>query len=188
MAITLKYLPNTLSVFRLVLIIPFLIFLYQHHYVYAFYIFLLAGITDGLDGWLARHFHWQSFFGSLVDPLADKILVSASFIALALIGSLPWWLVILVFLRDFTISMGVLAWFLFIKKTLDFKPTLLSKYNTAFQLTLVTLCLFELAYFRFSIYITNTLIVLTALTTTITYVDYIWSWGKKACFAKDNSQ
>ncbi|CAM2753305.1 CDP-alcohol phosphatidyltransferase family protein [Legionella worsleiensis] len=184
----LKHIPNALTLFRLGLIVPFLMYLYHHEYVNAFYAFILAGITDGLDGWLARHFNWQSFFGSFVDPMADKLLVASSFISLALIGSLPWWLVVLVFLRDFTISMGVLAWFWFIQRKMDFEPTLLSKFNTTFQLILVTLCLFELAYFKFSPYLVDVLICLTAFTTATSYIDYIWTWGNKAWPGKERSQ
>lgn len=183
----LKQLPNALTLFRLGLIVPFLIFLYSHEYVNSFYTFMLAGLTDGLDGFLARRFHWQSFFGSFVDPLADKLLIASSFISLALLGVLPWWLVALVFLRDFTISMGVLAWYHFIRRKLDFKPTSLSKINTALQLALVTSCLFELAFFHFPSYIFNTLICLTTLTTAITYIDYMWTWSKKAWPKKELS-
>lgn len=180
-----KYIPNALTVFRFVLIIPFLVLLYHHEYVLAFYLFLIAGFTDGLDGWLARYFHWQSPLGSFIDPLADKLLVASSFISLALLGQLPWWLVILVFLRDFTISCGVLAWFLYVQRKLDFKPTLLSKFNTGLQLVLVTLCLFQLAFFTFSSYLTNTLIFITAITTAATYLDYVYTWSKKA-YSIDN--
>lgn len=176
----LKHLPNALTLFRLILIVPFVRYLYHAEYVHAFYTFVLAGFTDGLDGWLARHFGWQSLFGSFVDPLADKLLVATSFISLALIGLLPWWLVILVFLRDFTISIGVLAWFWLIQRKLDFEPTLLSKFNTTFQLALVSICLFELAYYQFPQYLINGLIVVTATTTSITFIDYIWTWGHKA--------
>ncbi|WP_133127589.1 CDP-alcohol phosphatidyltransferase family protein [Legionella nagasakiensis] len=177
----LRYLPNALTISRLLLIAPFLIFLYQQEYVHAFYIFFIAGVTDGLDGWLARHFHWQSTFGSFIDPLADKLLIACSFISLALIGLLPWWLVLLVFLRDVTISLGVIAWFWFIQRKLDFAPTRLSKLNTVFQLTLVTLCLFELAFIKFIPYFIETLILLTAVTTAGSFIDYVWTWGKKAC-------
>lgn len=177
----LKNIPNALTAFRLVLIVPFLIFLYQHEYVSAFYIYLLAGFTDGLDGWLARHYHWQSPLGSFIDPLADKLLVASSFISLALIGNLPWWLVILVFMRDLTISIGVMAWYWLVQRELDFKPTILSKFNTTLQLALVTLCLFELAFFKFAPYYAATLIVLTAITTSVTYINYVWTWGKRAC-------
>lgn len=119
--------------------------------------------------------------------MADKLLIASSFISLALIGVLPWWLVILVFLRDLTISLGVLAWYQFIRRKLDFQPTLLSKINTALQLTLVTSCLFELAYFEFPPYLLNVLIILTTLTTAITYIDYIWTWGRKAWPKKESS-
>jgi cardiolipin synthase len=181
----LKHIPNALSLFRLLLIAPFLMYLINQEYIGAFYTFILAGVTDGLDGWLARHFHWQSFLGSFVDPLADKLLVASSFISLALIGSLPWWLVILVFIRDFCISMGVVVWYFFIQKKLDFEPTFLSKLNTTLQLALVVLCLFQLAYFPFPTYFINALIGVTALTTTTSFIDYLITGGKKAFSSKD---
>lgn len=177
----LKNIPNALTLIRLVLIAPFLVSLYQQQYVIAFYLFVFAGFTDGLDGLLARQFHWQSFFGSFVDPLADKLLIASSFISLALIGSLPWWLVTLVFLRDLTISFGVVAWYCLIHQRLDLKPTFLSKVNTFLQLSLLTLSLFELAFFKFTPYLIEVLILLTTMTTATTYVNYVWTWGKKAC-------
>ncbi len=176
----LKQIPNALTLFRLVLIVPFLGFLYQHQYFYAFYFFALAGFTDGLDGWIARIFDCQSLFGSFIDPLADKLLIASSFISLALLGELPWWLVVLVFLRDLTISLGVMAWYWFVQRKLDFEPTLLSKINTSLQLMLVTFCLFDLAFFAFNPYLINILILVTALTTAATYIDYVFTWGKKA--------
>ena len=182
----LKYIPNALTLLRLLIIVPFLMYLYRHEYVIAFYLFIFAGLSDGLDGFLARSFNWQSFFGSFIDPLADKLLIASSFISLALLGVLPWWLVILVFLRDLTISLGVVAWYRFIRRKLDFQPTLLSKINTVVQLTLVTFCLFELAYFEFPPYLLTVLIVLTTFTTTITYIDYIWTWGRKAWPKKES--
>ena len=179
----LKYIPNALTIFRLLLIVPFLICLYHREYSIAFYIFFIAGFTDALDGWMARFFNWQSRFGSFVDPMADKLLVASSFISLALIGSLPWWLVVLVFLRDLCISVGVIGYW-YIQRKLDFVPTALSKFNTMLQLGLVSLCLFELAFFKFSDYLVTVLICLTALTTAITYWDYFWILNK-AWFKKD---
>lgn len=182
----LRNIPNALTITRLILIAPFLVFLYQQAYINAFYIFILAGFTDGLDGWLARYFCWQSPFGLFTDPLADKLLIASSFIALALSGKLPWWLVVLVFLRDITISLGVLVWYWLIERDPDFNPTYLSKVNTVLQLALVTLCLFEQAYPLFTPHlrhITTTIIILTTITTTGSYIDYVWTWGKKACAA-----
>lgn len=165
---------------RLVLIAPFLVFLYHKEYDYAFYAFLLAGFTDGLDGWLARTFRWQSAFGSFIDPMADKLLIASSFISLALIGCIPWWLVMLVFLRDMTITIGVLAWYWLIQDKPDFKPTILSKLNTVLQLGLVILCLFELAFLKVSNSFIETMTILTTITTIGSYADYAWTWGKKA--------
>lgn len=181
----LKYIPNALTLFRLGLIVPFVFFLFDQQYNNAFYVFITAGLTDGLDGWLARHFHWQSCFGSFVDPMADKLLVASSFISLALLGCLPWWIVALVFLRDLTISMGVIAWYYLIPRKLDFHPTLLSKVNTMMQLLLVTVCLFELAYFKFDLNLIHYLIYSTAITTSITYIHYLWVGCQKAWFRKE---
>lgn len=182
----LRHIPNALTLFRLILILPFLLCLYHRLYVEAFYLYLLAGITDGLDGWLARQFDWQSQSGSFIDPLADKLLVASSFISLALMGKLPWWLVILVFLRDLTISMGVMAWYWLVARELNLKPTLLSKINTTLQIGLVTLCLFELAFNAIiPVSVTKALIALTATTTGVTFLHYVCVWGKKAyCIAK----
>ena len=170
------------------LIVPFLVFLYQKEYLHAFYIFMLAGFTDGLDGWMARHFNWQSVYGSFTDPLADKLLISSSFISLALIGKLPWWLVVLVFLRDLTISLGVVGWYRLVQRQLDFKPTLHSKVNTVLQLVLVTVCLFELAFSTQIPYLIETIVIITTVTTTATYIDYVWTWGMKAVSKHSNSR
>ncbi len=179
----LSHIPNLLTIMRLISIVPILLLLHDRQYIAAFLIFFIAGITDGLDGWLARRYQWQSILGSILDPLADKLIVVCSFIALALIGSLPWWLVILVFSRDLTICFGVICWYLLINKKLDFKPSLISKFNTAMQISLVTLCLFELAFFMLPNALIFTWIIVTSLTTTISYIDYVWTWGVKANLA-----
>lgn len=177
----LKFTPNALSLFRLALIGPFLFSFYNQNYPNSFYIFLTAGITDAFDGWLARYCNWQTPLGSFIDPFADKLLVTFSFVSLALVNQLPWWIVILVFMRDLTISTGVLAWFYVIQRKIEFAPTYLSKINTVLQLGLVTLCLFELAFPPFLFHFITPVMYLTALTTTITYIHYVWIWGKKAC-------
>lgn len=176
----LRQIPNALTLARLVLIAPFLVFIYQHAYVNAFYTFIIAGFTDALDGWLARTYQWQSPFGSFIDPVADKLLIASSFISLAMIGCVPWWLVALVFLRDITISITVLGWYWLIPQKPDFKPSYLSKVNTVLQLALVTLCLFELAFANVNAYLLATLTTLTTITTASSYIDYAWTWGKKA--------
>ena len=176
----LKHIPNLLTFIRLISILPFVCFLFKNQYDIAFYIFFISGLTDGFDGWLARHFHWQSWLGSIIDPMADKLLVSASFFSLALLNQLPWFVVILVIFRDITISVGVAAWIWVVRRPIEFKPTLLSKGNTVLQLCLVTLALFQLAFFELPSYYFNSLIFLTTITTLLSYIDYVWTWGKKA--------
>lgn len=175
----LKNLPNALTLVRLVLIAPFLFYLHLKNYENAFYIFVLAGFTDGLDGWLARHFHWQSAFGLFVDPIADKLFIALSFISLALMGQLPWWLVGLVFFRDISIIIGVLTWYRVAHLRVQFKPTRLSQINAVLQGFLVTLCLFELAFFPVYPLLKGLLIGVTTLTTTASHIDYGWVWSKK---------
>lgn len=181
----LKQIPNLLTSFRIILIVPFIIAFNNLQYVNCFYIFLIASFTDGLDGWLARHYRWHTPLGSFLDPAADKLIVAASFILLALIHKIPWWLFILVFMRDATIAAGILFWSLLIHEKLVFSPTMMSKINTTLQLLLVVFCLFELAYTPFKAPITHVLITLTAITTSLTYLHYVWVWGVKAwCFLK----
>ena len=175
----LKNLPNILTSVRLFLIVPFLICLYQKNYANSFYIFVLAGFTDGLDGWLARHFHWQSTFGLVVDPIADKLFIGLSVISLAIMGQLPWWLFGLIFFRDLSILTGVLAWYRVEHLRVEFKPSRLSQINAVLQGSLVTLCLFELAFSPVYPSVKLLLIAVTTLTTTASYIDYGWTWSKK---------
>ncbi|WP_338516269.1 CDP-alcohol phosphatidyltransferase family protein [Candidatus Legionella polyplacis] len=176
MKIKLQCIPNLLTFSRLILIIPILICIYKKQYSLTFYLFLTAGLTDTLDGWIARNFNWQSSYGASLDPLADKFLITLSFIALALIKILPWWLVILTILKDTTILLGIIIWFYIIKNKLILKSIIISKINTTLQLLLIIFCLFNLAFHTIFNCIINTIILLTALTTTISNITYIWIW------------
>jgi cardiolipin synthase len=180
----LRYIPNLLTLIRIISVFPFLICLSAHEYRIAFYIFFFAGFTDGLDGWLARHFDWQSQLGSILDPMADKLLVVSSFISLALLQQLPWWLVALVILRDFSICVGVIVWLYWIHPKLDFEPTRLSKINTIFQLSLVTLCLFQLSFVEVPRIFFDPLVLSTALLTSASYIHYVWIGVHRACLKK----
>jgi len=176
----LKQIPNALTIIRLLLIAPFLLCLFHQQFTYAFYICLIAAVSDVLDGRLARWFAWQTDLGKVIDPMADKLLIATSFISLAILHLLPWWLVILIFARDCIISLGFIAWCIFIPKKPDLKPTNISKMNTVLQMSLVVLCLAEQA-FAFQVpHLLLILVGLTATTTVITLLDYVWTWGKKA--------
>ncbi len=176
----LKHLPNAFTILRFLLIVPFLGFFYQKNYANALYIFLLAGFTDGLDGWLARQFNWQSSLGLVLDPIADKLLIVSSFIALALMSKIPWWLLELVLFRDLSILLGVFAWYRVMKRGLEFKPTILSKINTGIEFFLISYCLFEQAFYWFSPLLKYSLIGLVTFTTTASYIEYMWMWARRA--------
>jgi len=185
-SMALKYLPNLFTMARFFLIVPFLVFFCQKNYTYALYMFVLAGFTDALDGWCARQFDWQSALGSVLDPIADKLLIVTSFIALAWINQMPVWLIELVLFRDMSILMGVFAWYYVMRRGLEFKPSWLSKINTVIELLLVSYCLFELAFFHVSTPLKLCLIGVVALTTTVSYIEYMWMWAKKAAANPSN--
>jgi Phosphatidylglycerophosphate synthase len=85
--------------------------LLNHNYSLAIVLFFIAGVTDALDGWIAKRFSCQSRLGSILDPMADKLLLAGSFITLFVIGLLPLWLLILVFLRDVMIVAATVGYF-----------------------------------------------------------------------------
>ena len=105
-------LPNALSIIRIILTVPIVIALLKEQYLLTLLLFLLAGITDALDGWIAKQFSFQSRLGSILDPMADKILLTCSFIALYWVGIMPLWLLMIIFVRDVIIVAGALGYFL----------------------------------------------------------------------------
>ena len=92
--------PNLITVFRFLLVPPLVWLLLNDRFGAALVVFGVAGFSDGLDGFLAKRFHWTSRIGALLDPLADKLLLIASFVTLGWLGWIPVWLVVLVCLRD----------------------------------------------------------------------------------------
>jgi len=173
----LRYIPNILTSLRFLLVIPVLISLLTQQYALALGLFLLAGLTDGLDGLLARLYGWTSHFGAVADPLADKLLLTTSFIALAYLGQIPIWLVVLVVVRDIWIMCGVLAYRYFIGE-LEFIPTGISKINTFLQILLVILVLVHLSFQTLPLIVLTGTMWLVALTSLISLLHYTWigSW------------
>lgn len=108
----------------------------------ALVLFAVAGFSDALDGFLAKHYHWESRLGSILDPLADKLLLVASFAALTWLDLLPYWLLWLVLGRDVLIVVGALAYHYIVGK-FELLPLWSSKINTALQISLVLLVMFQ---------------------------------------------
>jgi cardiolipin synthase (CMP-forming) len=130
---TWRTLPNLLTVFRIVLIAPFAYLCICGYDLFALAVFLMAAITDALDGALARRFHQKSQFGRLADPLADKLLTTTAFVALSFFrqsrNAIPIWIAIAVVARDVFILLGCLIVYLLIR-SLAFRPRVLGKANT----------------------------------------------------------
>lgn len=132
--------PNLISVFRLVLVPVTIDALFAGRYDVAFWVFLIAGVSDGIDGWIARHFDQRSELGSYLDPIADKALIVSIFVTLAVVGVVPAWLTILVVSRDVLIVGGVvLSWML--GAGVPIRPLFVSKANTTAQIAFAALVL-----------------------------------------------
>lgn len=99
-----KNVPNILTIARVLLIPVFIVFLMNDHYYISGIIFIGASLTDALDGFIARKYDLVSNFGKLMDPLADKLLVVSALICLTVLGDIPYWMVIVILAREFTIT------------------------------------------------------------------------------------
>jgi cardiolipin synthase (CMP-forming) len=136
------YLPNLISVLRL-LLAPLIIWLIvSDRLLGAFVVFVVAGATDALDGWIARHFRWQTELGAYLDPAADKALLVSIFVTLGTRGYLPAWLVIAAVSRDVLILGAVMiSWLM--GQPVEVRPLFISKMNTLGQITLASVVLAE---------------------------------------------
>ena len=175
----LSSIPNILTIIRLLLVIPLVILLLSGEYGIALTVFVIAGLSDGLDGLLAKRFGWVSRFGSIADPLADKLLMVSSYFVLCWQGDLPWWLFVAILLRDLVIVGGAYSYhhlFGLHKVT----PTYLSKFNTFIQILLVVVVIFGLATGSISDTFKQGLIYLVLATTIASGVQYSSIWGRKA--------
>ena len=105
-----SFIPNFITSLRLLLAIPISVSIYQGNEVLALILFVIAGASDSLDGFLARKFNWESKFGQLLDPLADKCLILSTMLALAFASKLPIWIVSILLVRDAIIVMGAMLY------------------------------------------------------------------------------
>ena len=176
---SLSWLPNAISILRIALIAPILILILQGSFGWALALFLLAGFSDGLDGYLAKRFDWRTRLGALLDPIADKLLVAGLFITLAYTQDIPVWLAAVVIVRDVVIVAGATVYNFFVRPV-EGEPTRVSKLNTALQL-LFLLFVISRAGFGWPEPIALTVLGASVLVTVvISGVDYVWSWSCRA--------
>lgn len=177
-------LPNIISLARL-LSVPLTVWLMLVHEVEAaFVLFVLAGISDAVDGAIAKRFDAITELGRYLDPLADKALLVGVYITLGVQGHLPVWLVILVAFRDFLIIGGAVL-LLLMGKTMRIAPLMISKANTVTQITLAAVVLGQLAFAFPPPGITLPLILIVAATTVLSGGRYVVEWGRHASNESD---
>lgn len=174
-----KDIPNLITILRIVLTVPVIYALLQERFELALLLFVVAGVSDGVDGFLAKHFHWQSRLGSLLDPLADKLLLVSTTLCLAWLGLLPVWLVAAVLLRDFIIVVGAI-WWNYNVSLLEAEPTVISKINTFVQIVLVVGVVAEQSFTLLPPGTLTALVWVTLATTVTSGIDYVWEWSKRA--------
>jgi cardiolipin synthase len=136
--------PNFLTLLRIVAIPVFLILLGDRRYAEALGVFVGAGVTDALDGAIARLMHTKTTLGAYLDPAADKLLLLSAFISLAFLDEVPRWLVVVVITRDVVVVLGYFLLFTMTQETMEVRPTLAGKLSTFFQLSSVGLVLIAL--------------------------------------------
>jgi cardiolipin synthase len=167
--------PNFITVLRLFLVPAIVAMIASHSWWPAFTVFAVAGISDGVDGFIARRFDMRSELGAYLDPLADKALLMSIYVALAIAGILPGWIAILVVSRDVMIvGAVVVSWVL--DRPVEIRPLWVSKLNTATQITFAGAVLAAMA-FGFSLeWWFDTLLALVAALTLASTAAYLTQW------------
>ena len=173
-----KQIPNVLTILRLVLVPVLAVLILENAFRPALLVAIVAGLSDAADGFLAKRYGWVSWFGSMMDPLADKLLMLTAFICLAIIGLLPWWLFVLTILRDVIIVCGVIFYHYKVEPVMG-QPTLSGKLNTVAQIVLVAWCLVGASGFSSTLseglpLLIQWLIYTVAALTSISLLQYVW--------------
>jgi cardiolipin synthase len=179
---SLRFLPNLLCIFRILLVYPTAHGILQGHYSTVLALFALAAFTDGLDGFLAKRFGWATELGKHLDPAADKLLMVSTFVCMSVAGLVPWWLTALVLLRDVVIVLGAITYRVLFGP-LHGNPTVPSKFNTLCQIAFCLAVISRAAYG----WPGESLIVaagaLVFVTTSVSGLDYVMTYARRASAA-----
>lgn len=177
MSVETRYLniPNGITVSRIFLVPVVVWLIIADQMQWAFFSFLLAGLTDALDGYLAKRFDWQTELGAYLDPIADKALLVSIYIVLGIAGHLPVWLVIAVVSRDLLIVGAImLSWML--ERPVRLHPLFVSKANTVSQIMLAALVLADLGFGLGLARATLVLVWITGGLTVLSAAAYLVTW------------
>ncbi|MGI9212567.1 MAG: CDP-alcohol phosphatidyltransferase family protein [Methylococcaceae bacterium] len=181
-----RHIPNIISVARIVLVGPILVYLLNRQFAEALALMVVAGLSDGLDGWLARRYHWQSRLGSYLDPAADKVLLLTGYVALTSLSLIPLGLAVTIVLRDVVILTGAAAYYWLIGP-FEGKPLWISKLNTVLQLILLIASMLHQSVGFIPALLLNGLMALVFVTTVTSGLAYVYVWSRKFAEAKRHS-
>jgi len=180
-----RWIPNALTFMRIVLIAPFAGALLMENYRMALVIFFVAAISDGFDGFLARHYNWRSRVGAIADPLADKALLITAYLTLTVTSVLPVWLFLVVLGRDLLIVIGALAYHYAIGRY-EMEPSILGKINTLIQIMVVLAIIILLAGLPMQPWVREVGILLVTVSAVVSGGHYMLVWGVRAWRAKQS--
>ena len=173
------YIPNLLTLARIGLV-PWLVVLLQNQqYAWSLVVFLIAGVSDGVDGFIAKKFNAVTYLGSILDPIADKTLLVTSYIMLTVLEFIPFWLMVVVVFRDVVILGGNLVMVLFFS-SMEMKPLLISKVNTFVQILYIVLVLASLSFGWSYPDLLTLLVIVVATTSVLSGLSYVYIGSVKA--------
>ena len=175
----LRHLPNVISMARIVLVGPIIWSLLTERFGLAIWLFLIAGASDGLDGFLAKHFDWSSRLGGFLDALADKFLLISTFVCLWWLGLFPWWLVLSVLARDLVIVIGATVYNFRIEMVQP-EPSMTSKLNTFLQIGLAAAGVIQLGFGGVPDWLLQALIWAVMVTIVLSGAGYVREWSRRA--------
>ena len=175
----LRHVPNMLSLLRLALIYPVAYLILEGWYREVMLLFAVTALTDALDGFLAKRYGWVTELGTYLHQLADKLLLVTVFICLSMVGMVPWWLTLLVFLRDLVIALGAVTYKI-VFGPLNAKPTVPSKLNTLFQILYLLAVVARAAYGFPETPVVMALGALVLVTTFVSGLDYTLIHARRA--------
>ncbi len=172
-------LPNLICVLRILLVAPILWTLAEGRYGWTLVLFIVAALSDGLDGLLAKRFGWTSELGKFLDPLADKLLLVAVYLSLAVLDLAPGWLAATVVLRDLVIGAGA-AIFRLRFGPLNGRPTAISKLNTVCQIAYVVVVVAGEAVGGVPDWLVSAATGVVFITTVASGYDYVITYARRA--------
>lgn len=173
-----KHLPNLICLFRMALVWPVVASLQSGQYQRALGLFVVAAVSDGLDGYLAKRFNWASTLGKFLDPVADKVLLIAVFVVTTWLGLVPWWLTAVAVARDVMIGLGALVFYLWFGP-LRGRPTIVSKVNTLLQISVLIAAILGAAYGLPPREVIEALAGAAFVTTMLSGADYVVSFTRR---------